>query len=96
MRQAEAAGAGEQVCGKSFGVLLGSEVNVSPRCALAAKAASSLLGCMNRDTAHRLRGEIVPLYVSLIRPRYPMQFGGPSTAKTWSNMEGAWRGPPWW
>jgi len=48
--------------GKSPGVLVETELNRSQQCALAAKAANSILGCLRRVVASRSREVILPLY----------------------------------
>lgn len=52
-------GAGEQLCGKGPGVVMGSEPNVTPLVCPNSKGGEQLLGCMNRDTFHRLKDRIV-------------------------------------
>ena len=86
--------AGEQLCGRSPGVVVGSELNVSQLCALEAKATNSLRDCMNRNIAHRLREGIIPLYTALVRPYLDtvFGFGPPSTGQTWTNWRGLSRG----
>jgi len=72
----------------------GSELCVSQRCALGAKAANSLWGCVNRNTAHGLRGGIFPLYAVDVKPHLDtvFVFGPPSTGQTWTNWRGLIRG----
>jgi len=40
---------------------------VSQQCALAAKAANSILGCFNRSIAGRLRDLIISVFLALVR-----------------------------
>ena len=51
---------------KDLGVLVGSKVPMSQQCALVAKAAYSILGCLKRSVASRLREVILPLYLVLV------------------------------
>lgn len=82
--------AGEQLSGRSSGVVVGSELNVSQLCALEAKATNSLWGCMSRNIAHRLREGLIPLCTALVRPHLDTTFGFglPSAGQAWTN----WRG----
>lgn len=82
--------AGEQLSGRSSGVVVGSELNVSQLCALEAKATNSLWGCMSRNIARRLREGLIPLCTALVRPHLDTTFGFglPSAGQAWTN----WRG----
>lgn len=64
---------GEQPCCRGLGT--GSKLNVSQQCALTAKEANSILGCVNRRGS-RWRGVVIPLHSALIRPhlKYHVQF----------------------
>lgn len=63
--------------------MVDSKQNMSLQCVLAAKAANSILCCINRDTTSLLRDGITPLYLGLIRPyiEYYMQFWAPQCKK---------------
>lgn len=58
---------GELLCAKGTGVLMGSELDVSLKCTLAAEMANNVLGCISRSTANNWREGIIPFYMVLIR-----------------------------